>query len=496
MAYEKITFSRAKLADLANAPDGKRSYFSDTREPGLVFMVTDKGAKSFQLYVKHGGRPVRVTLGRFSESLPESVELPRDCTHSQFLANNPDLNVKMARALAAALKIDIKSGISPSEVKKARRGEMTVGDLFEAYVDRHLRPHKRDENSARAYYELYVGLIPPPLPGKKKRVKLPGCVSWHNRLITSISTDDVQRLITGLAAKGGSIHNANRVLTILKSMYARAKDWGIFKGDNPTDGVQKFETKSRERFLQSDEAPRFFDSLSLEPNEDIRDYVMLSILTGARKRNIHGMQWANLNLNREIWVIPGEASKNGDQLSLPLVPAAVDILERRKPKKAAVYVFPGKGKSGHLENSRSGWDRVLDRDEVIQLAKRIEEAGGDFQYSFNDPKHPGYGHLKVILRRARAMAGKMEIDVNGTRLKDLRPHDLRRTLGSWQASTGASMLVIGKTLGHKSQAATSIYARLNLDPIRQSMTTATSALLAAGNAKQSGDVVNMGKKKA
>jgi integrase len=62
-------------------------------------------------------------------------------------------------------------------------------------------------------------------------------------------------------------------------------------------------------------------------------------------------------------------------------------------------------------------------------------------------------------------------------IKDLRLHDLRRTLGSWQAIMGSSTLIIGKSLGHKSQKATEVYARLNLDPVRRSIETATKAML-------------------
>jgi integrase len=53
-------------------------------------------------------------------------------------------------------------------------------------------------------------------------------------------------------------------------------------------------------------------------------------------------------------------------------------------------------------------------------------------------------------------------------LPDVRLHDLRRTLGSWQAIIGSSLPIIGKSLGHKSLTATQIYARLNLDPVRES----------------------------
>ena len=56
-------------------------------------------------------------------------------------------------------------------------------------------------------------------------------------------------------------------------------------------------------------------------------------------------------------------------------------------------------------------------------------------------------------------------------------------MGSWQASTGASLPIIGKTLAHKNVATTLIYARLNNDPVRESMEKATSAMLNAGKEK-------------
>ena len=65
-----------------------------------------------------------------------------------------------------------------------------------------------------------------------------------------------------------------------------------------------------------------------------------------------------------------------------------------------------------------------------------------------------------------------------TGLMDIRIHDLRRTLGSWQAAMGANSFIIGKSLGHKTQNATAIYARLNLDPVKESVSKATDAMFA------------------
>ena len=63
-----------------------------------------------------------------------------------------------------------------------------------------------------------------------------------------------------------------------------------------------------------------------------------------------------------------------------------------------------------------------------------------------------------------------------TGLMDVRIHDIRRTMGSYQAITGASLPIIGKTLGHKSPQSTQVYARLHDDPIRASMERAANEM--------------------
>ena len=72
-------------------------------------------------------------------------------------------------------------------------------------------------------------------------------------------------------------------------------------------------------------------------------------------------------------------------------------------------------------------------------------------------------------------AWKVILDKAG--IADLRSDNLRRTMGSGQAGTGANLSVIGRSLNHKSNATTSIYARLWLAPVMDSMKIAASAML-------------------
>jgi hypothetical protein len=58
--------------------------------------------------------------------------------------------------------------------------------------------------------------------------------------------------------------------------------------------------------------------------------------------------------------------------------------------------------------------------------------------------------------------------------------------GQFGRRAGASLIIIGKSLGHKSHEATQIHAHLDTDPVRESVVTATSAMIAAGRGKKAG----------
>ncbi|HRH35975.1 MAG TPA: tyrosine-type recombinase/integrase, partial [Catalimonadaceae bacterium] len=91
-------------------------------------------------------------------------------------------------------------------------------------------------------------------------------------------------------------------------------------------------------------------------------------------------------------------------------------------------------------------------------------------------------NLSTTQARVKAMVSKIQQSAEKQNvallsgLLDVRIHDLRRTFASYQAMTGSSLQIIGKSLGHKSQQATQIYARLNLDPVRSSVEKAVDTM--------------------
>jgi integrase len=245
---------------------------------------------------------------------------------------------------------------------------------------------------------------------------------WAKRKLSKITPAEMSSLHMKLGKDRPT--TANRTMALVSSLY----NFGILERSypitNPAEKIRKYPENERDRFLYPDELPRFFNALADEENPDMRDYFLLALLTGVRKSNILAMRWDEINLKRSEWRI---ITKGNSAQTVTLSPEVVEILSERQQAANSEWVFPGTGKTGHLVEPKKGWQRLLDR------------------------------------------AG----------LSDLRIHDLRRTLGSWQAKTGASLLTIGKSLNHKSTQSTAIYARLDLDPVRESVNRATAAMLIA-----------------
>ena len=370
------------------------------------------------------------------------------------------MSVEQARHAAANINSAIADGENPGDARRKAKADLTFGELFQLYLDRHAKPHKRTWGEDQSKFEQY-------LTSNKEGVKL------HTRRLASIDRSVIATLHAKIGASKAVA--ANRVLALLSSVFGRAIEWGIWERPNPAHGIKRFKEKSRERFLQASELPRFFAALRLEPNDSLRDFFLMALYTGARRSNVLQLRWDQIDFEAAEWNIPD--TKNGTPQLVPLIPDAQAILARRRPSAESPFVFPGIGRTGHIAEPRKGFQRILDHDELIQLGKRIRQSGTHFAI------WPGET-LPHALGRARGLAKQLKLDTHGARLPDLHIHDLRRTLGSWQARTGASMIMIGKTLHHKSHAATQVYARLDSDPVRDSMEKAMKAIhLASGKSK-------------
>jgi integrase len=390
---ERRNLTKHAIAALSTS-DKRRATYYDTKTRGLGVLVQPTGHRAFFWFRKVRGRGTWKTIGEFPAFTVEQAR-----------ARASELNASVARWKATDY-----AGDDPFE----RRRDPTLGAVLDDYLDRHLQPHAKNPERAikgtRWAFDRYLA-------------------GWRDRKLGTIRRADVRALHAATGEKNGQV-TANRLVTLLRTLYNWALKNEIWHGENPARGIAPFPEASRTRFLQPDELARLFTALREEPNRDLRDFVLLALFTGARRGDVLAMRWEQIVFETSTWQVPEPKSRK--PYVVPLIPEAVEILtERRARAGDNPWVFPGRGLTGHVTDFKRSWRQLLKRAEI----------------------------------------------------PNLRVHDLRRTLGSWQAAAGTSLPIIGATLGHRSLAATQVYARLNLDPVRQAVMAATRAMLAATEKK-------------
>src|SRR5206468_2445478 len=72
-ALRRVNFTKAFVDEIPAAENGTRVYYNDTKVRGLQLVVTDTGAKSYYLYLRSSGRPLRHRIGTHPGLTPENA---------------------------------------------------------------------------------------------------------------------------------------------------------------------------------------------------------------------------------------------------------------------------------------------------------------------------------------------------------------------------------------------------------------------------------------
>ena len=253
--------------------------------------------------------------------------------------------------------------------------------------------------------------------------------------------------VAALHARVGASHPvlANRIVQLIRLMMNKAVAWGhLPEGhSNPAEmdrsgdrGVKAFRERSRERFVTPAEMPKLLEAIDAEDNIFVRAALRLYLLAGLRKNELLRSKWSDIDLDEGVWRV---VRKGGQVDRIPVSTAAAAILGALPRFDDNPHVFPGNRKGAHLVNIDKNWRAVRER------------------------------------------AGVPDVTI----------HDLRRSVGSWMATAGVSLHIIGQVLGHApgDVQATAVYARLSKDASRQALEEHGERLMAVGNGKKKPDPV-------
>jgi integrase len=369
----------------AKAPAEGSCISYDDQVRGFGLRVTAAGIKSFVLNYSIAGRERRITIGRW-----------------------PEWTADAARTEALKLRENISKGTDPLREREYARGEPLVADLAAKYIDEYALAHKRDRS---VYYDrrMLDGIILPKL-GRLR--------------VSAVDKIDIQRLHISLKK---TPYQANRVLSLLKKIFACAVDWNMH-GDNPARAVKRFHEDKREAWLSREQLQSLSDALDAYPKQDAADAIRLLVLTGARPDEVIGAEWAMFDLQRGIWNKPSHHVKQKKDEHPPLSIAALTILRRMAEFRTGIHLFPGR-------DLAAGRSRTTLRNTWRQVCKT---AGLATEYYVK-------GKRGKLLSRWRP---------------NVRLYDLRHTFASHLVSRGASLYLVGKLLGHTQASTTQRYAHV------------------------------------
>lgn len=391
---------------------------------GFGLYTLASGQKTYVVQFRREGQSQRVKVGTHGKFTPEG-----------------------ARIEAKRLLGRIADGADPNAEKRERRAARTVSavaDEFLEHVDEMRKPR-----TAAEYRRLVDVHIRPGL---------------GNRVMRDLKRADLAALRAELRA---TPIVANRVLAVFGSMWGHATKLGdVEDGANPVRGIERFQERSRERYLTSDELGRLGAALAEgestglpysvdetkpkskhAPKAESRMVkldlfaaaaIRLLLLTGARLREILNAKWEYVDLERGVIFLPD--SKTGRK-PVYLSAAAMAVLASLPHIEGNDHIIVGSKAGAPRADLHKPWDAV---------------------------------------RRAAGLDG-------------VRLHDLRHSFASFGAGSGMGLPLIGKLLGHSQPATTAKYAHLDVDPMRRAVDTIGATISAAMERRKGAEVTPIGR---
>lgn len=214
----------------------------------------------------------------------------------------------------------------------------------------------------------------------------------------------------------------NRYLVALGALFTWAKRQRLVPRsfDSPARHVEKnTETRGRVRYLSDDERERLLNACRESVWPRLFLLVLMALTTGARRGELLALRWLDVDTARAEAVL--HDTKNGDRRVLVLLPQVLAEMARFAPADA-------------------------NKSTALIFRSRLR------------PSQP-YAVAKVFNQA-----------MDDASLKNFKFHDCRHSCASYMAQSGASLLEIADTLGHRQLRMVQRYAHLNTDSRRKLMT--------------------------
>jgi integrase len=358
--------------------DGKNDQiFFDDQLPGFGFRLRrgagDKVNKSWIAQYRLAGRTRRVLIG-----------------------NADVINAEAARDGAKKILAQVALGGDPQADRVDRRAkdQLAMRSVVAEYLET-----KKDEVRPRTLVTTKLYLSGPyfrPL---------------HAMPIDTVKRKDIASCLVAITRKNGSV-TAARARASLSAFFTWTMRAGLIETNPVVGAIQPKDSEGRSRVLSDAELTAIWHASG---DDEYGRIIKLLILTGARRAEIGGLRWGELDADSGTWTLPSERSKNKHAHTLPLPAIAWNIIKT-----------------------------------VPRLAHRDQLFGLSAKEGFTD-----WGRKEALDKR-----------LVGKKIEPWVIHDIRRTVATRLADLGVQPHIIEAVLNHQSghkRGVAGIYNRSSYD---------------------------------
>jgi integrase len=351
-------------------PTPKRLEHPDDKITGLYLVQQPSGGMSWALRYRAAGKPSKLTIGPY-----------------------PAINLAMARKRAQEALGELAGGKDPARAKRAAKEAQKaansaadrVAAVIDSFLDRYIKRNVGASWAKETERLLRVEVIP----------------EIGDKRINDVGRADIHKLLDRMVDRGSAV-NANRLLAVLRRMFNWCVERDLVER-SPCDKLRAPTPETaRDRVLTDGEinaAWKAFDHVGWPFGRIAK----LLLLTGARRDEIAGARWSDVDLESRTWTVPASRSKNGQAHTIPLSDAAASIIVGLPHIGRAGFVFTTNGRT-----AVSGWWRAKET---------VDRAIGA---------------------------------LDGQAMPHWTLHDLRRTCASGMAALGVPPHVVETALNHRS----------------------------------------------
>lgn len=298
-------------------PERKQARFTDAG--GLYLQVSPSGSKRWFYKYRVDGKEKQLALGSY-----------------------PAVGLTAARKARDAAKLQRAEGSDPIEARKLEKlkGGLDRGDTFQAVA---LEWHRKQAagwsagHAERTLRQLERDLFP-----------------WlGERSMASIERMELLSVLQKVEERG-ALETADRALMLARQVWRYWLPTASNTQRDITEGLKSRLTPYRGKNFAAIVEPQRFGELlwamhAYKGGPLVRTALLLAPLLYQRPGNLRMMEWAELDLDAGLWIIPSEKMKrtkqekeNGEPHVVPMPTQAVELLRELQPMTGhSRYVFPG-----------------------------------------------------------------------------------------------------------------------------------------------------------